>query len=492
MDKEVRKINDILVNLYNLVLKLEEDAIRKDSSHNNVSIKEVHTLVAIGTGRPKTMTHVANILGINVSTLTIAINRLVKKGYVKRLRDEKDRRIVKVGLTEDGISAVRAHEEFHTSMISEAVAGMPPDELKQFVSSIDNIQRFLMMRSATYHNGAESFSMAPIKLGNHELPVPLVQAGMSMGIAASGLASAVAIEGGLGLIGALEIGQGRPGYEENRLETNLRTVREEVSRARKLTEEAGGKGLIGISIMWNRPHVDKYIETAVKAGAQVIVTGGAIPKDLPKYCSDRNVALVPTVSSKRAVSAIMRTWTQKYNRTPDAFIFQGPQAAGLLGFRMEQLDRAREAQYRTMAAVGAELSKLENCPLIFGGGIYSREDAVRAYQYGADGYLLGTRFVTTRECDAPEEFRKLYLNCSENDVTIIRSPMKTSVRVLSTPFAGRLDKEGTEDYDIVEAAVRGVQGDLENGLVFCSETAGRTDRLETVRDVFREFTTLKK
>ena len=79
MDKEVRKINDILVNLYNLVLKLEEDAIRKDSSHNNVSIKEVHTLVAIGTGRPKTMTHVANILGINVSTLTIAINRLVKK-----------------------------------------------------------------------------------------------------------------------------------------------------------------------------------------------------------------------------------------------------------------------------------------------------------------------------------------------------------------------------------------------------------------------------
>ena len=100
--------------------------------------------------------------------------------------------------------------------------------------------------------------------------------------------------------------------------------------------------------------------------------------------------------------------------------------------------------------------------------------------------------MTTRECDAPEEFRKLYLNCSENDVTIIRSPMKTSVRVLSTPFAGRLDKEGTEDYDIVEAAVRGVQGDLENGLVFCSETAGRTDRLETVRDVFREFTTLKK
>ena len=108
MDKEVKKINDILVNLFNLVLKLEEEAIQKDSS-NNVSIKEIHTLVAIGTGRPKTMTHVANILGINVSTLTTAINRLVKKGYVQRLRDEKDRRIVKIGLTEEGVSAVRVH-----------------------------------------------------------------------------------------------------------------------------------------------------------------------------------------------------------------------------------------------------------------------------------------------------------------------------------------------------------------------------------------------
>ena len=491
MDKEVKKINDILVNLFNLVLKLEEEAIQKDSSHN-VSIKEIHTLVAIGTGRPKTMTHVANILGINVSTLTIAINRLVKKGYVRRLRDEKDRRIVKIGLTDEGVSAVRAHEDFHTSMITEALAGMPHEEVEQFVSSIDNIQQFLMMRSAMYHNGAESFDMAPIKLGSNELPVPLVQAGMSMGIASSELASAVAIEGGLGLIGTLEIGHNADDYESDRLEANLRTIREEVSRARKLTEEAGGRGLIGISVMWNKPHVDKYIETAVKAGAQVIVTGGAIPKDLPRYCSDRNVALIPTVSSKRAVSAIIRTWTQKYNRVPDAFIFQGPRAAGLLGFRMEQLDRAREEQYKIMAEVRAELSKLENCPLIFGGGIYSQEDAVRAYQYGADGYLLGTRFVMTKECNVSDEFRKLYLNSSENDVTIIRSPMKTSVRVLRTPFAAKLEAEGSEDYDIVEAVLRGVQGDFDNGLVFCSDNIGRIDKLETVRDVFREFTTQRK
>ena len=98
----------------------------------------------------------------------------------------------------------------------------------------------------------------------------------------------------------------------------------------------------------------------------------------------------------------------------------------------------------------------------------------------------------TKECNVSDEFRKLYLNSSENDVTIIRSPMKTSVRVLRTPFAAKLEAEGSEDYDIVEAVFRGVQGDFDNGLVFCSDNIGRIDKLETVRDVFREFTTQRK
>ena len=95
MDKNVKKVNDILVNLFNMVLELEEQAVTESSS-KDLSITEIHTLVAIGKGRPKTMTHVANLLGIKVSTLTIAINKLVKKGYVERLRDEQDRRIVRI------------------------------------------------------------------------------------------------------------------------------------------------------------------------------------------------------------------------------------------------------------------------------------------------------------------------------------------------------------------------------------------------------------
>ncbi len=114
-----KRLNDILVNLFNRILKIEEDAIKHSSKHN-LSITEVHTLAAIGTGRAKTMTQVAASLKISVSTLTTAINKLVDKKYVNRFRVPEDRRIVKIELTEEGREAVLEHEEFHRRMIDES------------------------------------------------------------------------------------------------------------------------------------------------------------------------------------------------------------------------------------------------------------------------------------------------------------------------------------------------------------------------------------
>ena len=241
--------------------------------------------------------------------------------------------------------------------------------------------------------------------------------------------------------------------------------------------------------MWSNPDAGKYVEAAVKGGAQVIVTSAGLPMELPKFCSDRKVALLPTISSKRAAATITRAWTQKYNRTPDGFIFQGPCAAGLLGFREAELEKACNDRYKLIAEIKTELGKLENCPLIVGGGIFDREDAEKVYRYGADGILMGTRFVTTKECDASEEYKKLYLNCTENDVTIVRSPMKTSVRVMKNSFADMLADSGNDDYDIIEAVKRGVEGDYDGGLVFCGINADKIKKIDTVRDVFREFTT---
>lgn len=488
MDKNVKKINDILGNLFQMVLKLEEEAV-KESTSADLSITEIHTLVAVGTGRARTMTHVANLLGIRVSTLTAAINKLVKKGYVKRRRDDEDRRIVKIQLTEKGVSAVMAHEEFHEAMVSEAIAEVPTAELARFISSLDNINQFLMMRSSMGYRRSGAFALHPLKLGVHALPVPIVSAGMSIGIAGSRLASAVAIEGGLGLIGTSAIGYKMEEYHNNQHAANLKAIEQEVKAALAAVQKAGGKGLIGVSIMWNRPWAHQYAEIAAKAGAQVIVTSAGIPTDLPKYCSSKKVALIPTISSKRAASAIIRSWAKKYNREPDGFIFQGPLAAGLLGFKETQIEKVEQEWFRLIADTKSELSKLENCPLIAGGGIIGKADAEPLYRYGADGFLMGTRFVATEECDAPGSYKKLYLNCTANDVTIIKSPVKTSVRAMHNAFTQNAMDMGNEAYDIIEAVQRGVTGDYENSLIFCNANVERINKIDSVKDVFREFTT---
>lgn len=490
MEKELSKIHASMRTLFGLVHRLEDEAV-KSSEFSDLSRAEIHAIMAIGTGRPKTMTHVANLLEISVSTLTTTINKLVKKGYVERLRDDKDRRIVKIALSEKGVAAANERDTFLEELLQGATAQVEPDKLRYFISAIDNVNQYFLAKSSMSYLRTAPFALEPIRLGKRELPVPIVQAGMSLGIAGPKLASAVAAEGGLGLIGASDTGWQREDFAEDRTGANVKALQEKLAEALKRRKQASGKGLIGVSVLWVSPQAREYVKAAARSGAEVIVASG-LPTDLPKYCTDKTIALIPVISSRRGAAAIVRNWTQKYNRVPDAFLLQGPFAAGLLGFKEEQLDRAEQEWGRIIADVKSEVSKLEHCPLLVGGGIYRREDAEMVYRYGADGILMGTRFVVTEECDAPDAYKQLYLNCRKNDVTIIRSPMKTSVRTMKTACSKEIAAQAEASYDLFEAVRRSVAGDPEHGLVFCSEHVGLAERIDTVKDVFREFITRKK
>ena len=164
--------------LFGLVHRLEDEAI-KASEFSDLSRAEISAIMAIGTGRPKTMTHVANILEINVSTLTTTINKLVKKGYVERLRDDKDRRIVKIGLSEKGIAAATERDSFMGELLRGAVEQVEPDKLRYFISAIDNINQYFMAKSSMSYLKTTPFALEPLQLGKRDLPVPIVQAGMS-------------------------------------------------------------------------------------------------------------------------------------------------------------------------------------------------------------------------------------------------------------------------------------------------------------------------
>lgn len=142
MNPLVNEINHYLVTIFNEVLTIEEDAL-KGSMFQDVSVKEMHTIEAIGMNRNRTMTQVANKLCVTVGTLTVSINNLVKKGYVERVRSEEDRRVVRLGLTKKGRLLFRLHDKFHREMVNETIEEMDPEEIDTLIKGLRNLHKFL-------------------------------------------------------------------------------------------------------------------------------------------------------------------------------------------------------------------------------------------------------------------------------------------------------------------------------------------------------------
>ncbi|WP_201290504.1 fatty acid biosynthesis transcriptional regulator FabT [Enterococcus faecalis] len=142
MEPNLETVNDYLVSVFNDILTIEESELKK-SQFNDLSITEMHTIEAIGMYKKKTSSEVAKELSIIVGTLTVAINNLVKKGYVERLRSEDDRRVVKLGLTKKGKLLFRVHQHFHREMVKNILKGMEQEEEQALLRALKNLHDFL-------------------------------------------------------------------------------------------------------------------------------------------------------------------------------------------------------------------------------------------------------------------------------------------------------------------------------------------------------------
>lgn len=491
------------MSLFNSVLKMEEDAIKNSSKHN-LSITEVHTLAAIGAGKAKTMTQVAASLKISVSTLTTAINKLVDKKYVNRFRVPEDRRIVKIELTQEGVEAVEEHEEFHQKMIGDVLAELKEGEQEILLNSLDNLHDFFKRQRIKALKGDSPVRLAPLTLGDVTIPVPIFQGGMGIGVSLARLAAAAAACGGVGVISAAQIGFNEPDFYTNPKEANIRALQRNIREAKEAVKDVPNKGLIAVNIMCASKNYDEYVEAAVDAGVDMIISGAGLPTALPGVVKNSKVKIVPIVSSARATALIVKSWTKKYNRVPDAILFEGPKAGGHLGFKEEQLEEAQEHFYETIMEIKEEIEDLPDCPLIVAGGIYTKEDVQKALAYGADGVQLGTRFVTTEECDVHPNFKQVYLDAKEEDMVVLKSPVGMPGRAIRTPFIDRVEdgrippekcnrcltpcKAEEAPYCITQALINAARGDVEHGLVFSGSNAYRATKIETVADIFRELT----
>jgi NAD(P)H-dependent flavin oxidoreductase YrpB (nitropropane dioxygenase family) len=344
-----------------------------------------------------------------------------------------------------------------------------------------------------------------LRIGDLEARLPLVQGGMGVGISLSGLASAVANEGGVGVISTALIGVLEPDFNTNFLEANIRALRRELRKAREITD-----GVIGVNIMVAISNWSDMVTTAIEEGADIIFAGAGLPLDLPGYLNgSTKTKLAPIVSSARSLRVIVKRWLKYHNCLPDAVVVEGPLAGGHLGFKKPEVDDPQSALEKLVPEVIAEVRQYEEeynkrIPVIAGGGVFTGEDIYRFLSMGAAAVQIGTRFVATYECDASEEFKQCYVDCRAEDLVIIDSPVGMPGRAIHNKFLEDVDNGirrpivcpyhciktceiDKAPYCISVALKNAKNGRMRNALVFAGANAARIQEITSVRELIKQL-----
>jgi nitronate monooxygenase len=344
-----------------------------------------------------------------------------------------------------------------------------------------------------------------LRIGNLEIAIPIIQGGMGVGISLSGLASAVANEGGAGIISSAGLGLLYKKFSANYLEASIAGLKEEIRKAREKTA-----GVIGVNVMVAMTNFADMVKTAIAEKVDILIAGAGLPLDMPSFLKkESKTKLIPIVSSARAAKILCDKWKINYDYLPDAIIVEGPKAGGHLGFKEEQIDDSNYALERLVPEIIKELKPFEDkydkkIPLIAAGGIYTGQDIRDIMDLGASGVQMGTRFVTTDECDASTGFKQTYIDASETDIEIIRSPVGMPGRAILSNFinkvkAGRKQPKtcpfkcirtcdiSKSPYCIIIALMNALKGNFESGYAFAGSNAFRAKGIFSVKEVFQSL-----
>ena len=365
---------------------------------------------------------------------------------------------------------------------------------------LKNIKKYLK------NLGSPHIDWPVLKIGDLAVKTPIVQGGMGVGLSLSGLASAVADTGGIGVIAANAIGMLEKDYFHDGRKANLRVFRREIRTARRKSN-----GIIGVNIMVAVNDFHELLNVAIEERADLVFMGAGLPiKNIPvKRMRDAGVKAVPIISSVRAAEMIFKMWKKIYNDIPDAVVFEGPLAGGHLGFSEEQIDKPEfQLEYQVPLIVEAlkpfETEFSRKIPVIAGGGIFTGEDIQMAMQKGAAAVQLGTRFIATDECDADIAFKQAYLECVKKDIGLIISPVgmpgrairnnfiKDSEKGISSSFKCAWQclascKAEKANYCISIALNNARKGRLNQGFVFAGANAWRIDKIIPVSELIVEL-----
>jgi len=352
--------------------------------------------------------------------------------------------------------------------------------------------------------------MPKLRIGDLAVDKPIVQGGMGVGISMSGLASAVANAGGIGVISSIGLGLVNPKKNVKFREANKIELRSEIQKARALTN-----GVIGLNIMVAISDYEDIIKIAFEEEVDIVFLGAGLPLKLPATLSIKDLSESKTktaviVSSARAANIIFQSWQKNFNHIPDAVVVEGPLAGGHLGFKNEQIGDPEFALENLIPQVVNVIKTYENemdkeVPILAAGGIFTGADIYKFMELGAKGVQMATRFVATHECDASLKFKEAYVNCKKEDISIIKSPVGLPGRAIINSFLDQVAAGKrmpfkcpwkclktcdykVSPYCIADALANAQKGILEEGFTFAGANAYRVDKIISVQQLMTILT----
>ncbi|NPA27757.1 MAG: nitronate monooxygenase [Epsilonproteobacteria bacterium] len=358
--------------------------------------------------------------------------------------------------------------------------------------------------------------LKPLKIGKYIIEKPIIQGGMGVGISWDNLAGNVSKEGGLGVISAVGtgiyknrkfakkvMGEGRPYEAENFY------CRDALFEIFKNARAICGDRPLGVNILYAINDYDRVVKDACEAGANIIITGAGLPLTMPEAAKEfSDVALVPIVSTAKALKILCRRWEKTHKRLPDAVIVEGPLSGGHQGFKYEECFKEENQLENILPPIVEEAKRWGDIPVIAAGGIWDKNDIIRMLKLGASGVQMGTRFIGTYECDASDEFKQVLLNAKKEDIKLFKSPVGYPARGVETNLH-KLIREGKAPkikcisncvapckrgeeakmvgYCIADSLSDAYDGKLDTGLFFTGSNGYRLNEIISVKELMEKL-----
>ena len=353
------------------------------------------------------------------------------------------------------------------------------------------------------------------KIGKYTIEKPIVQGGMGVGISWDQLAGTVSKEGGLGVISAVGTGvykhrkyldeKEMVGKEHRPLEATNFYSADALEHIFENARKICGDKPLAANVLYAQNDYNRVVADACNAGADIIITGAGLPLTMPEAAKDYpDVALVPIVSTAKALRILCRRWKKTHNRLPDAVVVEGPLSGGHQGFKYDECFLPENQLEEILSPVVEEAKNWGDIPVIAAGGVWDHNDIVKMMELGAVAVQMGTRFIGTVECDTSDVMKQVIIDSTEDTIKLFKSPVGYPARGVKTNLHKSIE-EGTAPkiacisncvapcergkearvvgYCIADRLSDAYDGLIDTGLFFTGANGYRLNEIITVKEL---------